>query len=493
MNEQLLERIKSCPTLPSLPSIAVQVLNLAQRSEVDLGEIASVISKDPALSGKILKTVNSSFYGRSHAVGTVSHALVILGIQSVKTLVLSFSLVTTLTKEKGFRHLDYWRRSIYAATSARLLAAKVGIVQQEEAFLAALMHDIGMLVLQSVLGDETYGEICTATKSHEELAPIESKKLGTDHAEVGGVLAATWNLPPILEIPIGWHNRPAEVKDPTLRKVTEVVALAGRCASIFVEENAVNAIAAVRRTCLETYKMSQADCDAVLAEIGLKTKEAASLFEISLGKSMDLQAVLLKANEALVAMTLQTQQQAVDLNRQNQDLKKRADTDGLTGLTNRAGVDAALAAAFSTRGAAPLSMLMIDLDHFKKINDTHGHPAGDEILRTIGRIVRAALRPGFTGGRFGGEEFVLLLPNVNRAGAAALAEMLRKVISAKPLTAGAQKLPVTASFGVACADTETPFTNPSQLIKAADLALYHSKNSGRNCVKVFSAKARNAA
>src|SRR3954470_11749340 len=140
MNEQLLQRIRQCPTLPSLPSIAVQVLDLAQKGDADIAEIARIISKDPALSTKILRTVNSSFYGRSQHVSTISHSLVILGLQSVKTLVLGFSLVTNLkqSKSNGFKHITYWRRSIYAATAARSIASKLNMVQQEEAFLAAL-------------------------------------------------------------------------------------------------------------------------------------------------------------------------------------------------------------------------------------------------------------------------------------------------------------------------------------------------------------------
>src|SRR5881275_3708355 len=109
MNDKLLQRIKQCPSLPSLPSIAMQVLDLAQKADVDIAEIARIISKDPALSSKILRTVNSSFYGRSQSISTISHALVILGLQSVKTLVLGFSLVNGLSQSssKGFNHLKY--------------------------------------------------------------------------------------------------------------------------------------------------------------------------------------------------------------------------------------------------------------------------------------------------------------------------------------------------------------------------------------------------
>jgi HD-like signal output (HDOD) protein len=114
-----------------------------------------VIARDPALSAKILRTVNSSFYGRSQAIGTVSQALVILGLQSVKTLVLGFSLAANLgpggqggrgkgarrqgrrrRAGRGFGHVAYWKHSIYAATAARTIAHRLQIVQQEEAFLA---------------------------------------------------------------------------------------------------------------------------------------------------------------------------------------------------------------------------------------------------------------------------------------------------------------------------------------------------------------------
>src|SRR4051812_942865 len=184
MKEELLAQIRQCPTLPSLPAIAMEVLSLAQSDEVDIAEIARIISKDPALSGKILRTVNSSFYGRSQSVSQVSQALVILGLQSVKTLVLGFSLVNNLqqTKAKGFKHLDYWRRSIYAAAAAKTLASKLQVVQTEECFLSALLQDIGMLVLDQVLKDD-YGAIVDRATSHLELPAVEREALRMTHAD----------------------------------------------------------------------------------------------------------------------------------------------------------------------------------------------------------------------------------------------------------------------------------------------------------------------
>ena len=496
MNEQLVNRIKQCPSLPSLPAIAVQVLDLAQKADVDIAEIARIISKDPALSSKILRTVNSSFYGRSQHVSTISHALVILGLQSVKTLVLGFSLVTNLTKSKanGFKHLTYWKRSIYAATAARTLAAKLGVVQQEEAFLAALLQDIGMLVLDQVLGDE-YGEIHEKIQSHAELAVVETQVLEMNHADVGGMLAGQWKLPPLLVSPIALHHAPEKVTDPALKKLTELVALSGLCADVFVDEQPASAIASARHLCKAHHNMAEADCDALLDEIGRSTKEVATLFEINIGSEISFEEVLKKANEALVEITLQSQQQATALQQQaqtlaqqNQQLQKQAMTDALTGLANRARLDQFLSQqlAAAVKQGKPLTLLLLDIDRFKSVNDKHGHPAGDMVLKALGKLLGTAARATDLAARYGGEEMVLVLPGTTRATAAAIAESIRRAIAAKPIACGTLTLPVTASIGVASFEPPSPFKEPAHLLKAADLAVYNAKHSGRNCVRVFS-------
>ncbi|MDB5290438.1 MAG: hypothetical protein JWL69_1679 [Phycisphaerales bacterium] len=498
MNEQFLQRIRQCPTLPSLPAIAIQVLELTQRADVDIAEIARIISKDPALSTKILRTVNSSFYGRSQNVGTVSHALVILGLQSVKTLVLGFSLVSNLMKkgkgdEKSFNHLDYWRRSIYSATAARTLAARINLVQQEEAFLAALLQDIGMLVLDQVVGTE-YGEIIAKAPTHDDLCAMERTALGADHAEVAGYLTAQWKLPPVLTVPITFHHAPVGAIDPALKKLTEVVYLSGWCADVFVEAQPAPAIAHVREFCAAQYEITDVDCDALLEEIGLRTREAASLFEITIGAAANYEAILKKANEALVEITLQSQQHASTLQQQastlverNQQLQKQATTDGLTGLSNRAHFDQFLAEQFNAAVEAgkSISLLMMDVDKFKSINDRFGHPAGDLVLKALGQLFAAAARPQDLCARYGGEEMCLVLPSTGRAAAAAIAENIRKAIAAKPIRNGALSINITASIGVSTHEPGGPFKSAAHLIKGADLAVYNAKRSGRNCVRVF--------
>lgn len=496
MNESLVHQIRQCPSLPSLPSIAMQVLEMAQKDAVDIAEIARIISKDPALSGKILRTVNSSFYGRSQSISTISHALVILGLQSVKTLVLGFSLVTNLkqTKSKGFKHLIYWRRSIYAATAARTIASRAAVVQQEECFLAALLMDIGLLVLDQVLGEE-YDRIHEQTPIHAQLIAAENAALDINHAQVAGILAAQWKLPPVLSEPMAHHHDPSVILDPTVRKLADVVHLAGCCADVFVEENAAQPITTVRHLCHERYNMSEAEADAMLEEIGLRTREVAPLFEISLGSGGSYDVVLKKANEALVELTLQTQQQATTLQEQNIRLQEQATTDRLTGLANRGRLDEYLAEQFAACQASgqPLSLLIMDLDKFKGVNDTHGHPAGDAVLRYVARLLQTAARRQDLAARYGGEELALILPNTSRTTAATIAETICRAVAAQPVSYGDSNLPVTASIGVATAEANGALRSVAHLVKAADMAVYAAKHAGRNCVRVCNLPLKSAA
>jgi diguanylate cyclase (GGDEF)-like protein len=489
MTDDLLAKIKGCTSLPTLPAIAMQVLELTQKEEVDLNEIARTITKDPALAGKILKTVNSSFYGRSHAVATVSHALVILGLQAVKTLVLGFSLVTSLSKDrnKGFDHMRYWRRSIYAATAARVIGVKVNCVQQEEAFLSTLLADVGVLVFNKVLG-EAYDEVYQGCGSHSELHEREQSTLGSSHAEVGSYLAENWKLPPILAVPIRCHHAPETADDPQLIRISQIVGVAGRCADVFVDKAPAEALLEVRQQLQAAFDIAESEADAILAEIGTNTRETASLFEINLGSPTDFAQILKQANDALVDLTLKSQMRQTQLTEQNEILKVKASIDRLTGLSNRATLDDFLAEKFanaiSQRGL--LSLIMLDIDKFKSVNDTYGHQAGDAVLAVVGQLVREMARETDMAARYGGEELALILPGTSKSVAAGIAESIRRAIEARSVQSDSSTLRVTASFGVASFEPGSPFTQPTHLLKAADLAVYKAKHSGRNNVKVFS-------
>ncbi|WP_406699983.1 diguanylate cyclase [Singulisphaera sp. Ch08] len=165
-----------------------------------------------------------------------------------------------------------------------------------------------------------------------------------------------------------------------------------------------------------------------------------------------------------------------ELERKNLQLAELATTDGLTGLKNRRCFNENLitACSFAVRYGYPLSLVMIDVDHFKSLNDSFGHPAGDSVLATLAGILRSETRDHDIVARYGGEEFAILLPATAAAEASLLAERLRSLTTSYPWP----QRPITVSVGVAT--TGGDLATWSELLEAADRALYHSKRSGRD-------------
>ncbi|MEK6576398.1 MAG: diguanylate cyclase, partial [Nitrospirota bacterium] len=157
-----------------------------------------------------------------------------------------------------------------------------------------------------------------------------------------------------------------------------------------------------------------------------------------------------------------------------------ATTDGLTGISNHRHFQERLSAEFEriARHPEPISLILIDLDHFKKINDSFGHPVGDIVLKKIANILLKMARKIDTVARYGGEEFVLLLLNTDKKQAIKMAERIRKTVETTRFEFDGKKIPVTLSLGMAATPLDTK--NKKELIEFADKALYHSKHSGRN-------------
>ncbi len=167
------------------------------------------------------------------------------------------------------------------------------------------------------------------------------------------------------------------------------------------------------------------------------------------------------------------------------DLKRRAMIDALTQVWNRGAIMEILKAEVSraARQAHPLSVAMVDGDRFKQINDTHGHQAGDAVLRETAQRLRGALRAYDAVGRYGGEEFLVVLPDCGAAPAKALAERLREAVCGAPFEAGKSRIDVTASVGVVTSEPGKSLSS-EELVGVADAALYRAKAAGRNRVDV---------
>ena len=168
-----------------------------------------------------------------------------------------------------------------------------------------------------------------------------------------------------------------------------------------------------------------------------------------------------------------------------QEMGERASADALTGVANRRQFDERLnaeAAKIAFSGAS-LSLILLDIDHFKQINDTHGHPTGDQVLVEVARLAGHCLRPGNVIARVGGEEFAILCPNTDLGAARSLAQMIRATVEHSTIEFEGTNIDVTVSIGVAAASLATGGGSAQDLYKAADAKLYEAKAAGRNCVR----------
>jgi len=301
MTPDLLQRIKSCKTLPAIPALPLQVLQMCRSEDADIKKMGDLISKDPTFVAKVLNVANSSFYGGArHKVTTVTQAITLLGMNSVATLAFCFSLYRDLSRHgsKGFDHVQYWRRSLLASVSGRVLGTWARVADVEEIFLAALLQDIGVLVL-SETHPEIYGDLITqADRNHTRLQDLEREHLGSDHTEVGAWLAENWQLPELLQIAIRCSHDPMEMNVPAeFMGVVKCVAFTGRLADIWCQSDTESAVREAAGTAQDLLRMNPSDLQDSLEKITQGFLEMAGIFQIDLGNPQEIQATLDKAKE----------------------------------------------------------------------------------------------------------------------------------------------------------------------------------------------------
>lgn len=499
MQSVSLECVLACPALPSLPAVAVEVLALASDPQTTLADIARVVQNDSALCAKILKTVNSSYYGLAQPCSTISRAVSLLGLNTVKSLVLGFSLVDCARVEsRGFDLIAHWQRGVYSAAAARRFALLTPGRDAEVAFLAALMQDLGVPALYSAIGEE-YLEIMRRTGGdHNELPRLEMEAFGFHHGEAGAKLGELWRLPSELIDAMRFHHTPnASMMH---RPLLQIVALGNLVAEILsTDDDASSLLEQLHQHADLWFGLSSEQITDLLETIVRDAAELSQLFQLDIGAVPDINALLARAQEIALEHQLRLQREAEALRQSNRTLARLAVTDALTGAVNRKGFDTELSEQFAQARAFKgcLALLMLDVDHFKQINDAHGHQVGDAALVELAHRIQSVV--GESGGtvcRYGGEEFGIIVPGADRRAAAQLAESIRLAVAAEAidlrhLQGAAASVQMTVSIGAAALEPSCTDHLPTAqlLVHAADRALYAAKNAGRNCVRVFTAKA----
>ena len=476
--------------LPTLPGIAIKILEAVRKEEACLKEIGEILSKDPSLSAEVLRAINSPFYGLSTKVTSVTHAVNMLGINTVKSLSLSFSIVKNFETEKsnGFDYTRFWKDSLTSAVSAKILAAKLLPHFSDDAFFLGLIHNIGQLVIYLIMPDQ-YNLIAkekerSGCAAHE----AENQILGFNHMELGEHLIQSWNLPNNFAIPVRHHHEAEniDIDNPEIETITKILHLG----TFFIDLNNHEdqrfymAFAQLEFLIKQYGFQDKIEIETIAKEVHNQTLTVFPLFEIQIAEEKDYIDLIEQARNELIHLSTNFMQQVCEQKKMIESLSEKALRDALTDLPNYRAFQETMEKEVQrgNRYGHGLCLILVDIDHFKNVNDSYGHLAGDYILKVLAYYLHKSLRGSDLIARYGGEEFAIILPETSKADGLLVAERLRETVESLQIEYEGETLSVTASFGLSYLQRGQK-TDKSQLVKNADCALYQAKRDGRNkCV-----------
>ncbi|MGI9517369.1 MAG: sensor domain-containing diguanylate cyclase [Pirellulaceae bacterium] len=463
--------------LPSPPSVAVELLNLFGDPDVTIDQIANIISVDPALCAKIIAYCNSPLFGVTREIETFERAIVTLGMNSVRMLALSFSLVEMGGEDDDFDYGAFWNKSLALAVALKTVM-KYCDPSHDDQFLTGLMMNIGEVAMYrdqpTLLKEGTFESLHTTID-------FDTQQMQTDRFAVGSQLLETWKFPEAMSSCIGKASLIADLDDD---KHVRSMDLAWRLAAILRQEDpSMEQVDACKSAFVEMTAVDAESLEGLVAEMLESWQQYAELLELKTETGFrSFRDIELAARTRMTEISISQIQSEQQTQLENQELRESVTKDALTGVNNRRAYDEQATRDFAKccRNNHPFSILVIDIDHFKSCNDTWGHKIGDEALAHVAQVLESQLRDYDMLYRYGGEEFVVTLPECELPVARDVAERLRAAIESEPLRSNELELPLTVSIGVAYTSCATQKTL-TELFESADTCLYEAKSRGRNC------------
>ncbi|HUN80092.1 MAG TPA: HDOD domain-containing protein [Phycisphaerae bacterium] len=269
--------------IATLPEVTVKIIQVVENPKATARELHEIIRVDPALSARILKVVNSAFYGLPGQISNMDRAIVLLGLSAVKNIAIAASMTQMFnsgTQVEGFNGNDVWKHSVSVAVGCRLLTAAQGRPAVEESFLAGLIHDMGLLVERQMFAKQLGEVIKKAGEGQASFCELEQQIIGADHQAFGMALATKWRFPSVLCTAIGYHHKPMQVAQAN-RELSVLVHLAdvlAARASLGFTATAVND--SYDDEMLAVVNLSQGDLDEVSAKLPEQVAIAESIFSV---------------------------------------------------------------------------------------------------------------------------------------------------------------------------------------------------------------------
>ncbi len=507
--EETLKGVLSSDELPTLPTVASEIITLTAREDTTLSDIANLVSKDIALSAKILKVSNSAFYSFAQQISSINQAVSILGINAVRSLVLSFSFLSMKGgKQKiHFNFEKFWKNSLACAVASKLILERVEGADTEEIFICGLLQNLGELILARTYPKEYGAVLSKITEGQYDPLNAEEDTFGTTHPTIGYEVAKNWGFPEVLLLPILYHHNPQKYAGGVnkIEVTCKASYLSNLLVSILYSDKPQEFHNRFRKEAKQMLGLNNDDLEHILSEVHIQVDQAGEYFGLRIKNTKSIQEILQEANirlslinldfdqmnQELIKTKMELENIAAELKEKNKLLNNLANIDGLTEIYNHRFFQNSLDNEIdrAMRNETELSLLLVDIDFFKKFNDTYGHQVGDFILKEFSAVLKSEIRKYDTLARYGGEEFTVILPDTAEEEAMAVAEKLRTAVDEHVFRDPQTNYHITASFGVATAKpvTDDNFSK-GNFINMADTALYSAKEAGRNRVALFEQK-----
>jgi HD-like signal output (HDOD) protein/predicted Ser/Thr protein kinase len=307
---ELLRKLLQSPLLPSPPTLALQIVDKTSQPECSAAEIIQLLSRDPAMCSKLLKTVNSAMFGLSRPVASVDRAVAIVGSNPLRSLVLGLTLPVIQMRmqlDEGMR--AYWRTSLTGAIIARELARWRNLPAPEDEFVATLLRDLGMMVLRQFFKD-AYQPVWNGGREilAQQQCDWEERHLGIDHAEVGAALLAQWGLPGEIVEPIRFHHHPEllQERSPALAQRASLLDLCGRLAQLEELAADTSLLHEVLTSVRHRYRLSRAALEDLLSVVRAHVQEFADVINVDIGKCPEFDHVLAAGCTELVRLAAES-------------------------------------------------------------------------------------------------------------------------------------------------------------------------------------------
>lgn len=279
--DQMIQVLDSVEDLPTLPTIYGQISSMIRDPNTSVADVAKVIEKDQAITSKVLRLVNSSFFGFTRQVSTIRQAVVLLGFNNIRNTVLSISVFQSFkgAVEGEFDLRQFWKHSIATGVLTTFLDKRLKKGFQDETFVAGLLHDIGKIILNRYFHEEFEQALAHAQQNQETFYNSERAIIGFSHDEVGEYLADRWQLPFSLVESIAMHHQPANIRsNPTL---VSLVHLANAFShELFYGFSGNFKLPEVHSFALEELGLKGEDLDALKEEAKKVLEEGQDLFSI---------------------------------------------------------------------------------------------------------------------------------------------------------------------------------------------------------------------